>query len=307
MGRYSADVARHEDAAVHRFMAANAAQQVEIMQTWGMPPAVTLILVNACENRCFFCANAGVTSVPAGDLTPWDRVRAHLDGRPEGVTTLLIGGNEPTLHPDFDRALAHAHAVGFTHVELMTSGLQLSAAQLARWQPLGLSTIAVPIYAAQADLHDAICGTRCFDRLVEGLDRAFAAGIQVRLHTLALRRTAAELAPLAALATERWQAQLAVAPLRDKAGLFVYDEESVAPAELEALVHALPAEVSLVGMPACVDPGRARGSAHVMNIYFRTQLRRFHAVCEPCEAREGCPGVVAARLDRWGAEGLRPV
>lgn len=307
MARMSADVARHEDPTVHAFMAADAPAQVQILRGWGMADAVTLILNNACENRCFFCANAGVTSVPRSELTPWDRIARHLDGRPQGVTTLLIGGNEPALHPDFERALAHAHAVGFTHIELMTSGLQLSAEQVTRWTAWGLAVVAVPIYAAQAALHDAVCGTRCFDRLVAGLDRAHAAGVRVELHTLALKRTVHDMVALADMARDRWSARLAIAPLRDKASLFSYAAESLSPDELAALLNAMPPHVSLVGMPACVDPARARGSAQVMDIYFRTQLRQYAPVCGGCAAQARCPGVVAARLATWGEAGLQPL
>ena len=101
----------------------------------------------------------------------------HLRGRPADVDRLLVGGNEPTLHPDFDRSMALAHELGFRRIELMTSGLQLARPErLAAWVGWGLDAVAVPIYAGRAGPHDAVCGTVCFDKLVDGLDAAHAAG-----------------------------------------------------------------------------------------------------------------------------------
>jgi pyruvate-formate lyase-activating enzyme len=297
----------HEDPRVHAFMAADAPAQVEILTAWGLRPAVALVLLNACENQCFFCANAGTTAVPPERNTPWEHIERHLRGKPPGIDRLLVGGNEPTLHPHFDRMMALAHELGFREVELMTSGLQLAVpGRLAAWVAHGLREVAIPIYSADAALHDAVCGTPCWDRLVAGLDAARAAGVRVWLHTLALRRTVDGLPALAALARERWDAELAVAPLREKQGLFRWDAETVTLDVLARALDGLPEHVALVGMPDCLDRGRARGSAQVIEMYFRTQLRAFDPVCSACLDQPSCPGVVAAQLQRHGASGLSP-
>lgn len=293
----------HEDPRVHEFLGAAAARQVAILNEWGLAPTVALILVNACENRCFFCASPGTTEVAPADVTGWDRIRAHLDGRPADVERLVIAGNEPVLHPAFERALAHAHALGFRDVQLMTSGLRLDDASLARWVGWGLASVAVPIYAAEARLHDAVCGTPCFDRLVQGLDAAHRAGLRLHLHTLALRRTVDGLPALARFVQDRWGATLAVAPLREKP-LFVWDDETVPLDEIDELLSGL--EVSRLGLPTCIGRGLPRAEALVVDVYFRTQRRGYATACEGCADRVGCPGVVAAELERRGGRGLRP-
>lgn len=299
------EVPSHEDAEIHEFLAAGAARQAELLERWGFPRAVVLMLFNACEARCFFCANPGTVAVPDDQRTRWAAMEQHLRGRPVGETRLLVGGNEPLLHPDIDRAFALAAELGFTWIELMTSGLQLAHPErLARWVEHGLRSVAVPIYSQDPTLHDAICGVPCHARLLAGLDAARDAGVQIWLHTLALRRNVDELDALARWAGERWGAPVAVAPLREKDGLFRYDPENVPLAELQERLPGMSPNLHLVGMPACLDRGRARGSATVIEMYFRTQRREHAPVCAGCADRKGCPGVVAAQLRRWGEQGL---
>jgi MoaA/NifB/PqqE/SkfB family radical SAM enzyme len=300
------DALLHEDAAVHAFIDGDAATQARMMAAWGMEPAVALIVLNACENACFFCANPGTIAVPAHEITDWERIQEQLDGRPEGVELLLVGGNEPVLHPHFERALAYAWSVGFRRVQLMTSGQRLTPTTVARWQAWGLAEVAAPIYATQAALHDAVCGVRCHDRLLAGLDAAVAAGLTVQLHTLMLKRTVHDLPALAAMVRERWGAALHIAPVREKAGLFVYDDETLSLAETREVLATLPADVRLLGMPSCLAPERVSGGPAIIRIYFRTQLRAFHPRCAGCARQADCMGVVKAELDRHGGAALRP-
>lgn len=299
-----------EDATVHSFMWARAADQAALLQQWGMAPAVAVVLVNACANRCFFCAQPGTVTVPASDITPWARVEAHVRGpRPPGVDRLMIGGNEPTLHPDFDRLMAVAADAGFTSIDLMTSGMSLSdPVRLARWVSQGLRRVAVPLYADHADVHDAVVGSTAFDRTVAGLDAARALGVEVYIHTLALRRNQRFLAALARMAKDRWGQPLAIAPVREKDGLFAWDEEALTLSEVRAWSQSQPEgfPITLLGWPTCLDRSRARGSVQGIEMYFRTQLRRFTPPCEGCADRPACLGVVQAMFDRLQPGDLVP-
>jgi len=281
---------------------------VAALRLWGEEPAVVLLLYNACESHCFFCASPGTTDVPASAVTPWKAIQVHLDERPDDVETLCIGGNEPLLHPELERALSHASASGFESIELMTSGLRLDPERLRQWRRLGLDAVAVPIYAADAATHDAICGAACFDRLVTGLDAVRDAGMEVRLHTIALRRTIDALPALAAFCRDRWGCTLAVAPLREKGDQFDYDAESVPFAELSRRLRALApdAPLALLGLPPCVDRRRAQGGGGIMRVYFRTQRRDWAPSCASCRDRPHCLGIVLAELERGAASAVEP-
>lgn len=301
------NVVSHEDDAMAEVMAAPLATQLARFSEWGFPRAGLLILMSACEGRCFFCASPAVTAPGPDIVTPGERALSWLeDNRQLGVDELCLGGTEPPTHSFFRRTLERARDVGFTRVQLMTSGLPLSDPAVARdWQALGIRSITSPLYAANAACHDAVVGVAGhFDRVVLGLDNAAAHGITPHVHTLALRRNLGELHALAEFSLTRWSARLAVAPLRAKDDVFSYAGEATSYAELERAIAGAP--LSLVGFPVCVAPDTPRGAALLIQLYFRAQRTELDAVCNGCSLRNDCPGLVAAHHARYGAEGLRP-
>jgi pyruvate-formate lyase-activating enzyme len=308
MQRRGLPVAPHEDPAMLAVLTAKANDQPALLSQLGLEPAVVLVLDNACESQCFFCANPGTRDVPAERQTSWQSITQHMSGRPADVERLLVGGNDPVLHPDFGRLLVAAADAGFRQIEVMTSGISLGDAPLDVWRRLGVETLTVPIYSVDAATHDAICGVACFDKLARGLELAARAGIKIEVHTVVMRRTLPGLVALAAWVESRFGGSLALAPLREKADVFRYDDEAVPLPELEALLASLPphAPVSLLGLPRCLAPERARGGAAIMQIYFSTQRRGYAKVCADCSLRAACPGIVAGELARRGDTGLRP-
>ena len=300
-----------EDPRVHEVLSGSVASQHAALSRWGFPPTRLLLLYNACAHRCFFCASAGTSDRAPGDQTPWEQIADRLSpALPSEQGRLMVGGNEPVLHPDWPRLLARAAAQGFDDVALMTSGVGLDdPTRLAEWVAHGLRSVVVPLYSASAGPHDAVVGQRAHAALLDGLDAAVAAGLKVHVHTLALRQTLAGLPELARLCDQRWGTPLVLAPVREKPALFDFQAEA---ADLVTLHDALvrwPASLPLrlVGLPACLDPLRSREVPLAVDLYFRSQARRFGAACTDCSARGRCPGVVQGQLEHHGEAGLRPL
>lgn len=299
--------ASHEDEVVARLMGADLAEQARILTDWGWPSTGLLILMSPCENRCYFCAQPAVTHPPRRDWTPIDRVRSLLAGnRTLGLERLCIGGTEPVSHPDFRATLKLAHQVGFSQIELMTSGLRLAERGVAAdWARAGVTRVAIPIYSADAAVHDRVCGTTCHGRLLAGLDAAHAAGLQISLHTLALAPTLAGLSALADLCQTRWQSTLSLAPARPKDGVWDFEREAPSLADVTAAIAGIPRTgLHMMGWPLCFAPARQQGGATVMSIYFRGQTRTHPSVCDRCELRAACAGLVRALFERDGDAGL---
>ena len=281
----------HEDASVHTFLRGAPDVQLAWLRERGYPDATLLALHNACAQACFFCAGPGTTGVPDSERTPLAAARSQLRGRPEGVTRLLMGGNEPTLHPEFDTLLAEAGPAGFSRVELMTNGARLREAA-TRWARLGVAEVVVPLYSADAVTHDAIVGTRAWHEVADGLDASRAAGISARVHTLLLRENLAGLAALADLVRARWGSRLGVALLRDK-GSFGHGRSAPPFGELVAALAGIPEPSRPVGIgtPDCL-PTHQEEPALVAELYFRTQARRRGRGCVGCSSAT-CAGLVS--------------
>lgn len=275
------------------------ALQLPELEARGLPRVGVLILQNSCENSCFFCANAGVTSMPEGAVTGRAEIDEWIDGaRGVRVDRICIGGTEPALHPALEHALQRLADIAVGPVEVMTSGIRLSQPGAARrWAQLGVSSVAIPLYGATAPTHDEVVGRPgAFELTLGGIDAARAAGLEIRVHTLALRRTSAELSALSALVRERTGNALAIGPPRPKVDVWNWSVEALTPAELEEATAGV--DVTLVGYPACVGEEHGRGAAAVIEIYFRGARRVFGEECARCAARPSCPGVFAAELER---------
>jgi len=285
--------ASHEDPDIYTFLGGDPATQAGWLAARGYPPATLLALHNACALRCFFCAGPGTIEVPAAEVTSAARAEAQLAARPDGVDRLLVGGNEPTLHPEFERLLVAARPAGFRRVELMTNGAALRS-RAADWARRGVAEVVVPLYGADAATHDGVVGAAAFTDVLRGLDAALQAGIAVRVHTLLLRRTLGQLGALAALVQGRWGTRLGVALLRDK-GRFDFAAEAPRFSAAAAAVAAVPFPVRPlgIGVPRCL-PTVDEPPPLVAELYFRSQARVFGPGCTGCAAARACGGVVAA-------------
>ncbi len=292
-------VPTHEDPAVHAFLAGGPDFQVEWLRARGLPAAVLLPLLNACAQRCFFCAGPGTITVAARDVTPWDRIDAHLRP-PPAVSRLLVGGNEPTLHPRFDDALRLARERGFEHIDLMTNGASLSV-RARVWATLGVQEVVVPLYGITAAEHDAIAGVACFEQVVAGLHEAHDAGMRVSIHTLAMRDTLPRLEALAAYTREQFGTRLGLGLLRPKP-MFDWSRHAVSFGQIRSTLAGV--DVELLAAPLClawgqgdeVLPGPSNAPSDrspLATIYFLTQRRRYLPACDVCPSRAACAGVVA--------------
>lgn len=299
--------ASHENPEVLDLMVAPLRDQVQTLTKWGMPDTGLLILMSPCLGRCFFCAQPEVTHMPDHMITPPERVVRWFEGSEQlTVRRLCIGGTEPTTHGSFESSLHLAQSHGFTHVQLMTSGVRLAEPEtLTRWFSLGLREVCVPLYSADPRAHDAIVKVPGqAEQVLAGLDAAKAMGITVRVHTLALKRTLMDLPRLAAMVRERFGTTLVVTPLREKEVLFSYTRESVSYGALGDVLRDVPA--ACFGFPTCALPGVPVEAPEVIQIYFRGQATiRPETTCQNCRHHDACLGAVPAHLRVWGDTALQ--
>jgi cyclic pyranopterin phosphate synthase len=156
--------------------------------------AITYLRVSVtdrCDFRCVYCMAENMTFLPKADLLSLEELdrlcSAFVD---RGVRKLRLTGGEPlvrrgimTLFTSLSRHLATG---ALDELTLTTNGSQLPkyAGQLA---DLGVKRINVSLDTLDADKFRAITRWGDLDKVLAGIDAAQAAGLQIKINTVALK------------------------------------------------------------------------------------------------------------------------
>lgn len=149
-------------------------------------PVVVWNCTRGCNLRCRHCyAKAvenveGVEKVAGSELTG-DEARAMIDDLAAfGCPVLLFSGGEPCLRPDLVELMAYAKARGL-RVVLSTNGTLIDKALAERFAAVGLSYAGISLDGMKAT-HDRFRGVEgAFEKALDGIRNAKAAGIKVGL------------------------------------------------------------------------------------------------------------------------------
>jgi GTP 3',8-cyclase len=149
-------------------------------------------VTDRCDFRCVYCMGEDVTFLPRTDLLSLEelaRVCAAFVGR--GVRKLRITGGEPMVRRDimhlFHDLAGHLHDGSLDELTLTTNGGRLTkfAAELAA---CGVRRINVSLDTLDAGRFTDITRSRGrLETVLEGLDAAVQAGLQVKINTVALK------------------------------------------------------------------------------------------------------------------------
>ena len=143
------------------------------------PSFVSFTITNACNLRCTMCGQwspEGYVRTGNGyrgralDLATWKRLADEAAAH--GVTSILLRGGEPFMHPDILPLLDHLHGLGL-YVSIDSNGTRLVdfAEELVR---IGQIHVTVSVDGPEP-VHDNVRGVPgCFARIKDGLARLAA-------------------------------------------------------------------------------------------------------------------------------------
>ncbi|MDF2140069.1 GTP 3',8-cyclase MoaA [Paenirhodobacter sp. CAU 1674] len=148
-------------------------------------------VTDRCDFRCTYCMAEHMQFLPKKDLLSLeelDRLCSAFIGL--GVEKLRITGGEPLVRRDiltfFRRISRHLETGALKELTLTTNG-----SQLARFAPdlaaLGMRRINVSLDTLDADKFAAITRWGRLDQVLEGIAAAKAAGLRVKINTVALK------------------------------------------------------------------------------------------------------------------------
>jgi len=156
-----------------------------------------------CGQACEFCS-IPLARVPKPDAPAL--LRALEEGAARGQRALRLTGVDPLAFPSIVPLLAAARERGFSAVELHGPTTRLDAALLDEILAVAPPRLRfhVPLYGAEAAIHDAVVGrTGAFALVIGALDALAARAVPVTLHTVLTPRVLAALPAIVALAQQR--------------------------------------------------------------------------------------------------------
>ena len=150
-----------------------------------------LSVTDRCDFRCVYCMSENMTFLPKKDLLTLeelDRLCTSFIGL--GVRKLRITGGEPLVRRDimsfFNAMSRHLQSGALDELTLTTNGSQLHRFADALYQA-GVRRINVSIDTLDADKFAKITRWGKLQNVLRGIDAARAAGLKVKLNTVALK------------------------------------------------------------------------------------------------------------------------
>lgn len=148
-------------------------------------------VTDRCNFRCTYCMSEDVTFLPKGDLLTMqelDRLCSAFVGR--GVRKIRITGGEPLVRRGivnlFSSLSRHLASGALDELTLTTNG-----SQLARFAPdlaaCGVRRVNVSLDTLDPDRFRALTRGGNLEKVLDGISAAQAAGLSVKLNTVALR------------------------------------------------------------------------------------------------------------------------
>jgi pyrroloquinoline quinone biosynthesis protein E len=191
-------------------------------------------LTHRCPLHCPYCSNPLELVSRDAELSTEDWTSVLSQARELGVLQVHMSGGEPLARPDLPELVAHASSLG-CYVNLVTSGLGLTAARLDDLVSRGLAHVQLSAQGATRERSDLLAGARAFDHKLAAAALVKEAGLPLSLNVVLHRRNHDQLAGIIELAERMGADRLELAntqyygwALRNRAALMPTPEQLVA-------------------------------------------------------------------------------
>lgn len=277
-------------------------------------PHNTLLTTERCDQLCVMCSQPPKkTHVDRFDLFEQACLLAEAD------SVIGISGGEPTLYKKallgmVERVLSARADLEF---HILTNAQHFTPDDIARLRAPIYRRVCwgVPLYAADAELHDRIVGkTGAHARLMPSFATLMRAGARVELRTVLVRDNLNALPALARLVTAKlrfidaWSImQLENIGFAKNRWSDLYVDhrltfEPIAAALDHAALHGVAAR--LFNFPRCTVPDDYRDQAAASISDWK---RKFAPACAECSARDNCCGFFEWHPNEAMMAGARPL
>ncbi|HEY8024290.1 MAG TPA: pyrroloquinoline quinone biosynthesis protein PqqE [Burkholderiaceae bacterium] len=128
------------------------------------PPPLWLLaeLTYRCPLHCAFCSNPLNYAENRDELTTQQWLDVIRQGRKMGAVQVAFSGGEPLLREDLEELIEESRKLGY-YTNLITSGVGLTEARLARMKQCGLDNIQLSFQDSTKEMNDFLSSTKTFD------------------------------------------------------------------------------------------------------------------------------------------------
>ncbi len=170
------------------------------------PLAILAELTHRCPLRCGYCSNPVELARAGAELTTAEWARVFREAAALGCLQTHLSGGEPTARRDIVEITAAAHDAGL-YTNLITAGVLLDAALLARLMAAGLDHVQLSVQDAHAANAERIGGMPgAHARKAQAARLVREAGLPLTINAVVHRQNLHNLPDIIALARE-WGAQ----------------------------------------------------------------------------------------------------
>src|SRR5229473_4584802 len=163
------------------------------------PLALIAELTHRCPLHCVYCSNPLELQNRANALTTETWARVFQEAAQGGVLQADLTGGEPLARTDIIE-LVHAARTAGLYVNLITSGLPLDEARLAKLVDAGLDHLQLSFQGAREEIAAEISGTKSHAQKLRALEWLKTRRVAVTLNFVIHRRNIEQLAEMLALA-----------------------------------------------------------------------------------------------------------
>lgn len=268
-----------------------------------------------CNLNCIFCNPTGLA--PSRKQPIASVIRAIDAVADNGLEHISFGiyNFEPTTHPDFEKAVAHARDRGFKSILVSTSGVLTARRDyLERLRDAGLTGVSVTFFSADEQRSALISGRAgCLKAKLETIRNCAALGIDRYMQMLVMSVNIDEIPSILTLLNENSAGKglrvFSIAALHpsssEKSKMLLTPHAATLMKKLASIdTKGLHEKIHVYGAPRCVFD-RFLGGAESVFVHTESPEHLNHKAkrlpaCEGCAHSAGCPGVKKYYLDRFG-------
>lgn len=146
-------------------------------------------LTYRCPLHCVFCYNPVNYAENRNELSTAQWVDVMKQARQLGAAQLGFSGGEPLMRDDLEELIVEAHRLNF-YTNLITSGVGLTEARIARMKESGLDHIQLSFQDSTKEMNDFLSSTKTFDlklrvaRLIKQYDYPMVLNVVLHRHNL---------------------------------------------------------------------------------------------------------------------------